>query len=68
MLNEEDDVEDDYNIDNDQEEKLLQDDSTDLGENDASENELDESEDVLNLEAEDELDEEDAEGTPIFFV
>lgn len=63
LLNDEDDVEEEYNIDNDQEEKLLQDDSTDLCENEASENELDESEDVLNLEAEEELDEDDTEGS-----
>lgn len=61
LLNDEDDLEDDYNIDNDQEEKLLRDDGTDICENQLSENELDESEDVLNLEVEDEL-EEDEEG------
>lgn len=62
LLNDEDDLEDDYNIDNDQEEKLLQDDGTDTCENEISENELDESEDVLNLEVEDELEEDDTEG------
>lgn len=62
LLNDEDDVEEEYNIDNDQEEKLLQDDGTELCENETSENELDESEDVLTLEAEEELDEDDLEG------
>lgn len=60
LLNDEDDVEEEYNLDDDQEEKLLQDDST--CENEVSENELDESEDVLNLEAEEELEEDDGEG------
>lgn len=62
LLNDEDDLEDDYNLDNDEEEKLLQDDGTDIGDNEVSENELDESEDVLNLEVEEELEEDDIEG------
>lgn len=62
LLNDEDDLEEDYNLDNDEEEKLLQDDSTDICENETSENELDESEDVLRLEPEDEFEEDEVEG------
>lgn len=62
MLNDEEDIEDEYNLDIDQEEKLLQDDGTDVGENETSENELDETADVLTLSAEEELEEDETEG------